>query len=204
MEKVNHVQRSSFMSLKELTISGLLTGITIFLGLTGYGFIPLPFMSATILHVPTIIGALAAGPKVGFMVGLLFGLFSFFQSLRAPSLLLQIALEYSVLADAFICIAPRCCIGLAAWFIYKHLPGNRTIRTAVASIAGSLTNTVLFLESLFILVGQPIAQAQGISVSAVGTLILSIVGINGVPEALVSAVIIVPVVMALKRAGHGR
>ena len=204
MEKVNHVQQGSFMSLKELTISGLLTGITIFLGLTGYGFIPLPFMNATILHVPTIIGALVAGPKVGFMVGLLFGLFSFFQSLRAPSLLLQIALEYSVLADAFICIVPRCCIGLAAWFIYKHLPGSRAIRTAMASIAGSLTNTILFLGSLFILVGQPIAEAQGISVAAVGTLILSIVGINGVPEALVSAVIIVPVVLALKRAGHGR
>ena len=48
-------QMNPFMSIRELTVSGLLAGITIFLGLTGYGFIPLIFMNATILHIPTII-----------------------------------------------------------------------------------------------------------------------------------------------------
>ena len=33
-------QMNPFMSIRELTVSGLLAGITIFLGLTGYGFIP--------------------------------------------------------------------------------------------------------------------------------------------------------------------
>jgi uncharacterized membrane protein len=202
LEKVNHVPQHTFMNLRELTITGLLVGITIFLGLTGYGFIPLPFMNATILHVPTIIGALMAGPKVGFMVGLLFGLFSFFQSLRAPSVLLQIALQYSVLADAFICIVPRMLIGVGAWVVFKHFPGNIHIKTAIAAITGSLLNTILFLGSLFVLVGKPIAEAQGISVDAVGALILSIVGINGVPEAIVCALIIVPVLSALRRARH--
>ena len=41
-------QMNPFMSIRELTVSGLLAGITIFLGLTGYGFIPLIFMNATI------------------------------------------------------------------------------------------------------------------------------------------------------------
>lgn len=36
-------QMNPFMSIRELTVSGLLAGITIFLGLTGYGFIPLIF-----------------------------------------------------------------------------------------------------------------------------------------------------------------
>ena len=40
-------QMNPFMSIRELTVSGLLAGITIFLGLTGYGFIPLIFMNAT-------------------------------------------------------------------------------------------------------------------------------------------------------------
>lgn len=55
-------QMNPFMSIRELTVSGLLAGITIFLGLTGYGFIPLIFMNATILHIPTIIGSIVAGP----------------------------------------------------------------------------------------------------------------------------------------------
>ena len=53
-------QMNPFMSIRELTVSGLLAGITIFLGLTGYGFIPLIFMNATILHIPTIIGSVVA------------------------------------------------------------------------------------------------------------------------------------------------
>ena len=56
MEQNNPHQNQTFMSIRELTISGLLAGITIFLGLTGYGFIPLVVMNATILHIPTIIG----------------------------------------------------------------------------------------------------------------------------------------------------
>ena len=60
-------QMNPFMSIRELTVSGLLAGITIFLGLTGYGFIPLIFMNATILQIPTIIGSVVAGPCVGFV-----------------------------------------------------------------------------------------------------------------------------------------
>ena len=84
MEKVNHAPQENhvFLSIRQLTVSGLLAGITIFLGLTGYGFIPLIVMNATILHIPTIIGALVAGPKVGALVGFLFGLFSFIQTGR--------------------------------------------------------------------------------------------------------------------------
>ncbi len=191
----------AFMSIRELTISGLLAGITIFLGLTGYGFIPLVVMNATILHIPTIIGSIVAGPKVGMLVGFLFGLFSFIQTLRAPGLMMQFALQYSVIADAFICIVPRVCIGLAAYALYKYVPGNAHLRAGISAIGGAITNTILFLGSFYFLVGAPYAEAQGISVEAVGLTILGIVTANGIPEALVSGVIVVPIVMALKKSG---
>lgn len=203
MEKTNQASHtaSPFMSIKELTVSGLLAGITIFLGLTGYGFIPLIVMDATILHIPTIIGAVVGGPKVGMMVGFLFGLFSFIQSLRAPSLMMQFAVQYNVFYDAFICIVPRICIGLVAWLVYKHFPGKDAFRAAAAGVIGSLTNTILFLGSFFVLVGAPYAAHQGISVTAVGMAILGIVGTNSIVEAIVSGVIVMPVVLALKRSG---
>ncbi len=191
----------AFMSIRELTISGLLAGITIFLGITGYGFIPLVVMNATILHIPTIIGSIVAGPKVGMLVGFLFGLFSFIQTLRAPGLMMQFALQYSVIADAFICIVPRVCIGLAAYALYKYIPGNAHLRAGISAIGGAITNTILFLGSFYFLVGAPYAEAQGISVEAVGLTILGIVTANGIPEALVSGVIVVPIVMALKKSG---
>lgn len=191
----------AFMSIRELTIAGLLAGITIFLGITGYGFIPLVVMHATILHIPTIIGTIVAGPKVGMVVGFLFGMFSFIQTLRAPSLMMQFALQYSVIADAFICIVPRVCIALAAWAIYKYIPVNVHLRAGLAAIGGAITNTILFLGSFYFLVGAPYAAAKGMSVEAVGLMIMGIVTANGIPEALVSGVIVVPIVMALKKAG---
>ncbi len=191
----------TFMSIRELTIAGLLAGITIFLGITGYGFIPLVVMHATILHIPTIIGTIVAGPKVGMVVGFLFGMFSFIQTLRAPSLMMQFALQYSVIADAFICIVPRVCIAIAAWLIYKYIPGNVHLRTGLSAVGGAITNTILFLGSFYLLVGAPYAAAQGMSVEAVGLMIMGIVTANGIPEALVSGVIVVPIVMALKKSG---
>ena len=191
MEQNNPHQNQTFMSIRELTISGLLAGITIFLGLTGYGFIPLVVMNATVL----------AGPKVGILVGFLFGLFSFIQTLRAPSLMMQFALQYSVIADAFICIVPRICIPIVVWLLYKYIPGNAHLRAGISAVGGAITNTVLFLGSFFLLVGAPYAAAKGISVEAVGLMIMGIVTANGIPEALVSGVIVVPIVMALKKAG---
>lgn len=201
MKAGNAAVPQSFMSVRELTIAGLLAAITIFLGITGYGFIPLVFMKATILHVPTIIGAIVAGPKVGMVVGLLFGLFSFSQSIQAPSVMMQFIVQYNVFFDAVICIVPRVLIGLVAYLVYSRLKTNDLLRTGIAAIAGALTNTVLFLGSIFVLVGAPYAESQGISVSAVGYLLGGITVMNGIPEALVSAIIIVPVVMALRRSG---
>lgn len=189
------------MSVRELTVAGLLAGITIFLGITGYGFIPLVVMNATILHIPTIIGTVVSGPKVGMVVGFLFGMFSFIQTLRAPSLMMQFALQYSVLADAFICIVPRVCIALAAWALFKYIPGNANLRAGIAAVGGAITNTILFLGSFYLLVGAPYAAQQGISVEAVGLMLLGITTANGIPEALVSGIIVVPIVMALKRSG---
>lgn len=203
MEKVQHAPRahSAFLSIRELTVSGLLAGITIFLGLTGYGFIPLVVMNATILHIPTIIGSIVSGPKVGALVGFLFGLFSFIQTLRAPSLLLQFALQYNPFYDALICIVPRVCIGIFAYLLYKYMPGKGSIRAFIAAVGGSLINTILFLGLYYILIGAPYAASNGISVEAVGTMIMGIVFMNGIPEAIVSAAIITPVVVMLKKSG---
>lgn len=202
MENVHHVQaQTTFLNIRQLTVSGLLAGITIFLGLTGYGFIPLVFMHATILHIPTIIGSIAAGPRVGALVGFMFGLFSFIQTLRAPSLLLQFAVQYNVAYDAIVCIVPRILIGIIAYLIYTHLKTHIAVRVAVAAVLTTVLHTIMFLGTLFVLVGAPYAAAQGISVSAVGNIFIGITIANGIPEAIVSGIIVTPIIVALRKSG---
>ena len=78
MEKKLNV---SIFDTKKIVSIGLLSSISIFLGLSGLGFIPIPPVKATILHVPVIIGAILDGPIVGMIIGLFFGLFSMYNAL---------------------------------------------------------------------------------------------------------------------------
>lgn len=191
----------TFLSIRQLTIAAFLSAITIFLGITGYGFIPLVIMNATILHIPTIIGSLSAGRKVGMIVGFMFGIFSFIRSLQAPSALLLFAVQYNVIADAFICIVPRILIGLIAYELYRHLKTREVVRVAVTAVVTTVIHTVLFLGSFTALVGVPYAEAQGIPFMNVINIMLGITAVNGIPEAVVSGLIVTPIVMALQRAG---
>lgn len=167
-------------SIRTLTLSGLLGAIPIVLGITNLGFIPVPTAagSATIMHLPAIIGAVAGGPVVGLFVGLIFGLFSFF---RATS---------PLFADPLIAVLPRLLIGLVALWSYRGLSRwGQAPALAGAAILGTLTNTIGVL-GLAVVRGY---LAFGAAVS-IGLL-------HGIPEVIVAALITVPVGLALQRAG---
>ena len=121
------------MSVRQLSTAGLLVGITIFLGIFGYGFIPLFAVNATILHIPTIIGAMAAGPKVGAMTGFFFGMFSFIQAFRSPAVMMQFASSYNPLYTLIICVVPRVAIGWIAWKLFRILPGKLAVRAGCSN-----------------------------------------------------------------------
>ena len=101
-EKLKQVERKeakkekkSGITIRELTIIGLLAGITIALGLSGYGIIPLGPLNVTTLHVPTLIGAIVEGPKVGAFVGFIFGCYSLWQNITAPNILSPLFTKYT-------------------------------------------------------------------------------------------------------------
>ena len=201
MGKVNSVNRS-FMSVRQLSTAGLLVGITIFLGISGYGFIPLFAVNATILHIPTIIGAMAAGPKVGAMTGFFFGMFSFIQAFRSPAVMMQFASSYNPLYALIICVVPRVAIGWIAWKLFRILPGKVAVRAGGAAVITTFLHTVMFLSLFYLLVGVPFAEHLGVSPVAVAEMLAGIAGANGIPEAIVAGVITAPILSALYRIGN--
>jgi len=58
---------------RKLAVIGMLGGISIMLEFGGLGIIQLPFLpvQVTIMHIPTIIGAIVEGPIVGLFIGLI-------------------------------------------------------------------------------------------------------------------------------------
>ncbi len=118
---------------RRIVIAGVLSGVTIFLGYTRLGFIPVPTpaANATIMHVPAIMGSILEGWGVGAVIGTIFGLFSFLQA-TTP-----------LFKDPLVAILPRIFIGITPFFVYQGL--RRVNRSAGFAIAAA----ILLLVGLF-------------------------------------------------------
>jgi uncharacterized membrane protein len=186
-------------TVKKIAIAGVLSSIIIVLGITGLGFILLPFGAAiTILQVPVIIGAILEGPFVGLFIGILFGIFSIIQA----SIIATSPVDMAFMTYPFIALIPRMLIGPAAWFCYALISGqlwNKKERKALivaiaiiaAAIIGSLVNTVLVLGGLGLLKIFP------------WEIIFPIAALNGPIEAVASAIITFIVVSLWKNLHMG-
>lgn len=181
-------------SIRKLVVIAMLSSISIFLGLSGLGFIVLPAFKLTIMHVPVIIGAILEGPVVGAAVGLMFGLFSMYQAVTAPTL------TSFVLLNPLVSVLPRILIGIVAYYSYRALLKTikkTKISIGISAILATFTNTVGVLGMTYILYLEKYAQALDISPSAVGTTLIGVASTNGLLESIASALITVPVIMGV-------
>lgn len=188
------LKTSSKLGIRQLTIVGMLSAISIILGVTGLGFIPIPPVRATIMHVPVIIGAILEGPLVGALVGLIFGIFSIVQAITTPTPVSFIFM------NPLVSIMPRILIGLTAYYTYKTIKTkNNTISIGISAAVGSLTNTLGVLGMIYLIYLGPYARALNISTSAAKKGILAVAMTNGIPEAILSVIITSAVITAVTK-----
>jgi uncharacterized membrane protein len=186
---------------RKIVITGILGALCIFLALTPLGFWSWGPVSATILHVPVIIGAVLEGPVVGMVVGLIFGVFSMIRAAVAPNGPLDPAFT-----NPLISVLPRLFIGPIAWLVWKALKRWTPIGLIAAGVAGSVTNTVLVLGMIALvpsalgILRNLLQQPNTPALALVGTLALA----NGVPEAIISAILVLVVCAAYWRIRIGR
>lgn len=172
---------------RKIVITGVLSAISIFLGMTRLGFIPwITGASLTIMHIPVIIGAVLEGPVVGVAIGFIFGLFSLIQAAVAPTGPADVWFTNPLLS-----ILPRLFIGPISWLVYEGLKRWKIPALISAGVLGSLTNTVLVLGMIGVLGYLPWVALPPI-----------ILG-NGVPEAIASAILVVSVVSIWQQIARG-
>lgn len=182
------------LNTKQIATVGMLSAISILLGITRLGFIPIPPVSATIMHVPVIIGAMLEGPIVGAYIGFIFGLFSVINAITNPT-----PLSF-VFMNPIVSVLPRILIGIVSYYCYKLLFLKlSTFKIALGAIVGSLTNTFGVLGLMYLIYVEKYAKLFNLSVPAAKKAILGIGIANGIPEALLSATIAIPVVTAIKK-----
>lgn len=179
---------------RQIAVIGMLSAITMVLGSTGLGFIPLPMAKATIMHIPVIIGAIIEGPIVGAIIGLIFGLFSIFQNITNPSLL-----SFAFI-NPLVSVVPRILVGIMAYYGYSLFSKrNTTLGVGFGAAIGSLTNTFGVLTMIYVLYAAQYASAKGIDPATTAKVIYGIALTNGVPEAIVAVLIVTPIAVAIKR-----
>jgi uncharacterized membrane protein len=174
--------REGALPVRKIVIAGVLSAIAILLGWTRLGFITVPSIvaDATIMHVPVIIGGIMEGPVVGAIVGLIFGIFSFIQA------------TIPAFKDPLVAILPRLLIGVTAWLAYTALKRlNLYVAVIAGAIVGSLTNTIGVLGMGVLRGYWPAGPAVAVGVA------------QGIPEAILAAIITVAVVTVWNRIDTG-
>lgn len=214
MTNINSPQKRS-AGIQEMVLTALFTALLLLMGFTPLGLIDLPFIKATTLHIPVIIGSIMLGPWRGAFLGGVFGLLSIWKSTIAPSVLSFafspfIPLPGETHGSAWalvIALVPRILVGVVPWFVVKlfeMIPAPKTamksLGSAVAGVVGSAVNTILVMGLMGLTLGGSFAAVKGIGGDEVWGAILAVVFANGVPEAIAAAVITPVIVLALTKA----
>jgi uncharacterized membrane protein len=209
---------TSTTKTKDMVTTAMFVAIILAMSFVPYlGYIPLGFMNATIIHIPVIIGAILLGPARGAFLGGIFGLTSMINNTFNPNLTSFVFSPFYSLGNVhgnfkslMICFVPRILIGVVAYYVYtgivklikKKNSGKSSVAAlAAAGAAGALTNTLLVMNGIYFLFGSSYANAKGIDDKAqhdaLYGVILSVIGTQGVPEAIVAAVLTAAIGKAL-------
>lgn len=187
-------------STKTLTLYAVFIALTLFLGLTPLGIIPLGFINVTILCIPVIVGTLTLGLGAGVLFGAFFGLASLMSalglSLTQPSALAGMLLAQSPALLVAMCFVPRLLVPVTTYAVHAALSRKSGGAKAIfpAAITGSLTNTVLYL-GLMLLFFSITGLDQAPVLAVIGGTGL----IAGGLEAAAAGIIATPVVLALAK-----
>ena len=194
---------------RRMAMLAMLCAVLLVMGMMGIGFIPLPVIKATTMHIPVILGAVLLGPAAGGVLGALFGLCSIWANTTSPGLL---AFAFSpfmsteglvgVLKSLWIALGCRILLGVMAGWLWKGLHKllkKDYLALPITAALATLCHTILVMGSIYLLLAQQYAQAKNVGISAVFGLILATVTASGIPEAIAAAILVTVIGKALLR-----
>lgn len=195
------------MDTRYMATLAMFCGILLVMGATGIGFIPLPVIKATTMHIPVILGAILLGPAAGAVFGGVFGLCSIWANTTSPGLL---AFAFSpfmtteglpgVLKSLWIALGCRILLGVIAGWLWKGLKRilkQDYLALPVTAAIATICHTILVMGSIYLLLAQQYAQAKNVAITAVFGLVMGTVTASGIPEAIIAAVLVTVIGKAL-------
>ena len=190
---MNGTMNRSIKNTRNLTFLALMLAVTIVLDLTPLGAVPLGSISATVVHIPTIITGVLLGPVAGCIMGTLLGVISLIHAVTRPMTIID-----PLFINPLISVLPRMLIGVVSYYVYRLL--YKAVKAPasgfIAGIAGSLTNTGLVFLMLYLIYAQEVAEKLGVAFKA---MVVSVFTTNAIAEAVVSGVLTMAITLAYKK-----
>lgn len=185
----------------------MLCAVLLVMGMTGIGFIPLPVIKATTMHIPVILGAILLGPTAGGTLGAVFGFCSIWANTTTPGLLSFAFSPFmtteglpGALKSLWIAMGCRILFGIVAawiWILVKKLIRQEYAALSITAVLATLCHTILVMGSIYLLLAQQYAAAKNVAISAVFGLVMGTITASGIPEAIVAAVLVTVIGKAL-------
>ena len=195
------------MDTRYMATLAMFCGILLVMGVTGIGFIPLPVIKATTMHIPVILGAVLLGPAAGAVLGGVFGFCSIWANTTAPGLL---AFAFSpfmtteglpgVFKSLWIALGCRILLGVIAGWLWrgmKRIFKQDYLALPVTAAVSTICHTLLVMGSIYFLLAQQYAQAKNVAITAVFGLVMGTVTASGIPEAIAAAILVTVIGKAL-------
>lgn len=194
---------------RSMALLAMFCAVLLVMGMTGIGFIPLPVIKATTMHIPVLLGAVVLGPAAGGILGGVFGLCSIWANTTSPNLLSFAFSPFmtteglpGVVKSLWIGLGCRILFGILAgwlWKLFSRVSKKETMALPVTAAVATLCHTLLVMGSIYLLLAQQYAEAKNVAVSAVFGLVLGTVTASGIPEAIAAAILVTIIGKALLR-----
>ena len=197
MEKAVSHSRTHY-DTRRLVRMAVLVAIIFLLAFTPLGYLVIGPIAATTIQMPVIIGAVLMGPTAGAILGGFFGLSALLKVITMPGadLFATTIMTYSPFLYIVIAMIPRILMG---WLAGLLAVGLKKMSFDKSGMVGSMLNTIFYLGALWLLASNVVATYYGIDVSGVGAMVMTVATTAGIPEAIVSCIVVAAVSKALSK-----
>ncbi|MGL5972894.1 MAG: ECF transporter S component [Oscillospiraceae bacterium] len=145
----------SFKKTKDLVQVSIISAILAILAFTPLGFIIVPPVAITVLHIPVIIGSITMGPKYGAVLGGVFGILSMvratFLAVSPIDILFSPFLSGYPLKSFIMSVGTRVIFGFIIAILFrflKKLKTNFSVNIVSVALLSTVLHTLMVLGSL--------------------------------------------------------